>query len=231
MDCGGRGGGGIVMGNLSSICLVLRIFGVPRRSPRVWFENSPCRAISAIGEVPLLSVKLGLWVMELFTLAPLACGISHSTSALQSPYWLEKVDDKSLSKHDDQKDSRKCDSEQVLLRPMGLKGQEMLQTSLSGLRATHSKLRAYLFSFHRYIKRNTSVLPSLQSWPGHERAMHLMISKSTLIVLLLKVSGISTSRNFIKPQIKNQNLFSLNCSQGQEIVHTKQNLNKTICLA
>lgn len=54
--------------------------------------------------------------------------------------------------------------------------------------------------------------------------MHLMISKSALIVLLLKTPGISKFQNFIKPQIKNQNLFSLKCSQGQEIFHAKQNL-------
>lgn len=60
MDCGGRGGGGAVMGNLPSSCLVLRVFGVPRKSPRVWCEDSPGRAVSAIGETPLLSVKLGL---------------------------------------------------------------------------------------------------------------------------------------------------------------------------
>lgn len=60
MDCEGRGGGGTVMGNLPSSCLVLRVFGVPRSSPRVWLEKSPSRAVSAIGEMPLLSVKLGL---------------------------------------------------------------------------------------------------------------------------------------------------------------------------
>lgn len=56
--------------------------------------------------------------------------------------------------------------------------------------------------------------------------MHLMISKSTLTVLLLKIFGIAKSQNFIKPQIKNQNLFSVKCPQGQEIFHAKQNLNR-----
>lgn len=74
--------------------------------------------------------------MEVFTLAPSACGINHLCSSVS--LLKEKVDDNSLSKHDDWKDSGKCDSEQVLVRPMCLKGQEILQTSLSGLRATHS---------------------------------------------------------------------------------------------
>lgn len=60
--------------------------------------------------------------------------------------------------------------------------------------------------------------------------MHLMISKSTLIVLHLKISGISTSQNSIKPQIKNQNLFSVKYPQGQEVFHAKQNLNRQYIL-
>lgn len=48
------------MGNLPSNCLALRVFGVPRKSHRAWFKNSACRDVSAIGKMPLLSVKLGL---------------------------------------------------------------------------------------------------------------------------------------------------------------------------
>lgn len=48
------------MGNLPSSCLVLRVFGVPSKNPRVWFEGSPGRVVSAIGEMPLRTIKLGL---------------------------------------------------------------------------------------------------------------------------------------------------------------------------
>lgn len=39
MECGGRGGGGTVMRNLPSSCLVLRVFGVPRKSPRAGLKT------------------------------------------------------------------------------------------------------------------------------------------------------------------------------------------------
>lgn len=42
----------------------------------------------------------------------------------------------------------------------------------------------------------------------------LFLSKSTLISLLLKTSGISKSQNFTKPQLKTQKFFSVKWPQG-----------------
>lgn len=53
----------------------------------------------------------------------------------------------------------------------------------------------------------------------------LFLSKSTLISLLLKTSGVSKSQNFIKPQLKTQEFFSVKWPQGQ-VFHAKQNPNR-----
>lgn len=102
VDSGGREGGGTVMGNLLSSCLVLRDFAVTSKSPRVWFADSSGRVVSAMGETLLPSIKLGLWIMKgskensrVFKLAlptPSVCGTNHSTpttsgSPLTSSWW------------------------------------------------------------------------------------------------------------------------------------------------
>lgn len=160
-------GGGTVRGNLPTRCLVLRVSGVPSKSPSLWFEDGPVRAVSVIGELPHPSVKLGLWVMR----DSYEISSRHARSLCTIGVWDKslhlctsdsplKGNDNRLPKPVDWKDSGKCGYEQVLSRPVRWKGQEVLHTSHSGFGARHSwKLRAYLSSFHRYIRRSTATLP------------------------------------------------------------------------